>query len=244
MSLSWHRDGAELHLCRVWVQLHLHPPACPPAPPRACFSRASASLALHGEQAPAMPPSPKPPGAALARGRDPAGPVGCGLGRRLGPAAAVRGIRTPRSVIPTRPGNLREDPQRLRPRLGSGSGLRSALVAPGAAVCAACRGRAIPPLLQSHSAAPASPAHRGNPWGQGRSGIGDQGVSGCQWGALEPDWGMLAKLCAGFVLSRALWDPTNQSNTRVRSRKSCLGTLLLQGIGVPSIPQQPKDIPE
>lgn len=82
VSLSWHRDGAELRLCRVWVRLHLHPPACAPAPPRACFSRASVSLALHGEQAPAMPPSPKPPGAALARGRDPVGPVGCGLGPR------------------------------------------------------------------------------------------------------------------------------------------------------------------
>lgn len=41
----------------------------------------------------------------------------------------------------------------------------------------------------------------------GCSRIGDHRALGCQWGTLKPDWFRghdLAKLCAGFVLSRAL----------------------------------------
>lgn len=183
------------------------------------------------------------PGAALARGRGSAGP-------RLGPAATARGDGAPRSPIPTQPGNLREDLQRPRPRgWGSGSGLWST-VARGAGVCAACRGRATPspacrPCLQSQAAPlprrlPTN--RRGNPWGHGHSRMGDRRGLGRQRGALEPDCEMLAdlggwqrpaKLCTGFVLSHTLWGPTNQSNTRVSSRRSCLGTFLVQGVGVP-----------
>lgn len=133
--------------------------------------------------------------------------------------------------------------------LGSGSGLRSS-VARGAGVCAACRGRAIPspsrrPCLQRQpellpGRLPAN--HRGNPRGQGCSTMVTGEARGVIGGALEPDHGMLAdlggcqqpaKLRAGFVLSRTLRGPTNQSNTRVSSRRSRSGTFLVQGVWVP-----------
>lgn len=161
-----------------------------------CSERASMSLALHGEWAPAMPPSLPNTTPELLWHRDgtPWGPSGVGRRptemRRLGPAAAAWGNGAPRSPIPTQPGNLREDLQRLRPQgWGSGSGLRS-MVARGTRVCAACRGRAIPspacrPCLQSQAALlpgrlPTN--HRRNPWGQGRSRMGDQRGSGWQQG--------------------------------------------------------------
>lgn len=142
------------------------------------------NLALHGELALAMPPSPKPPGATLARGQDRVGPVG----HRLGPAAAARGIRTPRSVIPTRLGNLRQDLQRLRPR--AGFRLRLAERAGGSKCCCCLRclsGQSHP----SPAAEPQRCSHRATPSGHGHSVIGDQGASGCQWGALESPWGVL-----------------------------------------------------
>lgn len=133
----------------------------PPTTHQCLFLQSRHNLALHSEQAQAVSPSPKPPGD---MGTGPMGLLGC----RLGPAAGAWGIRTPCSVIPTQLGKLRRILSASSPRLGSGSGLWSTLVAPGTAVCAACRGRAIPSLLQSHSAAPTHrhTNHRGNPWVQ------------------------------------------------------------------------------
>lgn len=180
-------------------------------------------------------------------------PEGSGRGGRhtgQGRLPQPRGDRAPCSPIPTQPGNLQEDLQCLRPRgWGSGSSLRS-MVARGTRVCVACQGRAIPspachPWLQSQAALlmghlPTN--HRGDTWGHRCSGIGDSRGLGWQWGALEPSCGMLAdlggcqrpeKLRAGFVLFHTLQDPTDQSNTRLSSRRSCLGTFLIQGVGVP-----------
>lgn len=90
-------------------------------------------------------------------------------------------------------------------------------------------------------AAAGSPARK-PPWESPGTGVqhdGDGRGSGCHGGALEPDHGMLAdlggcqqpaKLRAGFVLSRTLRGPTNQSNTRVSSRRSRSGTFLVQGV--------------
>lgn len=76
------------------------------------------------------------------------------------------------------------DLQRLRPR--AGFRLRLAERAGGSKRC--CCLRCLSGQSHPSPAAPASPAHKPL-WGHGHSAIGDQGASGCQWGALETPLG-------------------------------------------------------